>query len=193
MSTENKDLAEVIVETAKADAERIVRAAEEYGEKTVADAKEKAVAYEAEADEKIAAEVEDVKRRRRANARMDAKKQTLAAKTGLVGEVYDKALSMLFEMTEEEYTAYCEKLIEKYAEKGDTVYVSEKPFDITGKVAASKAVKDLSLSVKSGDFDGGIVISGKTYDRDLSFSSAVNAVREETETATAERLFGDNG
>ena len=64
---------------------------------------------------------------------MERKKILLAAKAELIDEVYKKLEARLDGMSEADLAVFSEKLIEKYAAKGDEIIVSE-----NSKVKAEK-------------------------------------------------------
>ena len=52
-------------------------------------------------------------------------------------------------------------------------------------------MKAKRLAVRAnGTFDGGFVLSGSKCDKDFGDAAVLAAVREETETEIAEKLFG---
>ena len=190
MIDEKRDLCRVIVENAETDAEKTVAAAEEYARAVKERSDAEVAAYSETESVAIKAETEDVKRKREANARMDAKKQTLLAKTEIVAETYRKALALLCWIGKEEGLSLVDKLIAKYARQGDVIVVGKNSPFTAKDVMKLASAKEKSVSAESGDIGAGIMIKGAKYDRDLTFAAIVDAVREKTETEIAEKLFG---
>ena len=53
------------------------------------------------------------------------------------------------------------------------------------------AAKRLSLKAQmTGDFSGGIILSGRKFDKDLTFKALCETEREKLEAEIAEKLFG---
>ena len=180
-----------ILADAQATAERNVSDAVKYRDESIAAAEERAAAYVEgcrAASEETAAEMVG---RMATLARIEANKTLLAAKQNLVEEVYIRAQKMLEGLDKKEYLELIAALVEKFAEAGDTVVLSKNCPLSVGEVEAVSKVKKLSLKVvKTGDFSGGLILSGDKADKDLTFAALVNGVRERTETGIAQKLFG---
>ncbi|MBO6263419.1 MAG: hypothetical protein J6N93_04005, partial [Clostridia bacterium] len=97
----------------------------------------------------------------------------------------------LSKMDRESYLSFIEKLAVKYAEEGETIVISALSAIGEEEVKALPVVKERSLFVRGGGkFGGGIVIEGKACDKDLSFDSIVDELKESTEADVAISLFG---
>ena len=59
------------------------------------------------------------------------------------------------------------------------------------KVAKALKIK-LALSDKSGDFKGGLILSGVNYDKNLTLDDIVRRIRQDSETHVAKILFKEN-
>ena len=93
-------------------------------------------------------------------------------------------------MSEAELAVFGEKLIEKYAAKGDEIVVSENSKVKAEKFTEMNAVKNLGLKVSGGGkFSGGFIIRSAAFDTDLSFAAIVRSVREDTEAEVSAKLF----
>ena len=55
--------------------------------------------------------------------------------------------------------------------------------------AKKKGIK-LTLNKKFGDFDGGMILTGKGIDKNLNFDVELALLRDATETQIAKELFG---
>ena len=115
----------------------------------------------------------------------------MTAKQSLVEEVFSLALENLVKMDQADYLALINKLVEGYAEKGDVIVLSENAPVSTREVEALPSVKKLSLKAeKTGKFEGGLVLSGKAFDKDLTFRALCEAEKERSEAEIAKKLFG---
>ena len=83
--------------------------------------------------------------------------------------------------------------MKKFAEDGEVVIISEvdkgrvtqKFIDDTAKKLGIK----LTLSKELGSFHGGVILSGKNSDKNLSFDMELMSIKEECETQIADMLF----
>ena len=187
---EKKDICAAIIADADKYASSAVESAEEYA-KAKAEEIEKEVsvyaATQAELAEKGAA---DIAAKNAAAERMERKKILLAAKAELIDEVYKKLETRLAAMDEAELSAFCEKLVEKYAAKGDEIVVAENSKLKAEKFSEMNAVKNLGLKVSAGGkFSGGFIIKSAAFDTDLSFAAIVRSVREDTEAEVSAKIF----
>ena len=62
--------------------------------------------------------------------------------------------------------------------------------DVVAKIS-KKINKKLSLSNEFGDFDGGVILSGEKFDKNLTFALEFSMLREESEAELAKILFGE--
>lgn len=151
---------------------------------------EKAIAAERNAlDAKIVALGEERIANALASAKLEARKYKLNGKQKLIGECYTKAYKSLCEMDGEQTKALISSLLSTYAEKGETVYFAAKDVAVVTQAFLDSVLTGLKLG-GIVDIDGGILLSGEGYDKDLSLSKLVEYARNETETAVAETLFG---
>lgn len=182
--------------------EKIVSDAEERALAIVADAKRRADAIISEAEvsaralvdermELAKARGEDTLRRYEINARLDSNKKLLAAKLAIVDGVFQRALEILAAMPKAEYAAFVGGLLEKFAEEGDRVILSQN-CNCRAEIAALDIVRKRALIIENtpGDFVGGAVLIGKNSDKNITFEALVEGVREKKQAEVAERLFG---
>lgn len=135
----------------------------------------------------------DVDSRSRSVAELDARKLQLAAKTKVLDSVYASVLDKLRNLDKERYSALIFAMLDN-AKDGDVVTVSEREKDIVTKQSldefASKKGIRLTLCEKTGDFDGGVVISENGVDKNFTFEVETALLREQTETKVAKEIFG---
>ena len=168
-----------ILDAANAQAREIIEAAES------------SIAHDrAELDARIEAATAERIRNRVATAELSGKKYSLNAKQQLIQKCYDVAYEQLCKQSDKERLALIGSLIDKYAEKGETVYVAQQD----GKLVTQKYLdgfeKGLKLGKKYIVADGGIVLEGAGYEKDLTLSRVIRYAREQTESKVAESLLG---
>ena len=129
-------------------------------------------------------------RNRRATAELDAKKYTLNRKQQLITRCYELAYEKLTKMSEADRLDLIGTLIEKHAEKGETVYITQADAKGVTQVWLNGFEKDLKLGKKYIKADGGLVLEGVGYEKDLTLKSVVKYLREQTEGKVAELILG---
>ena len=144
-----------------------------------------------ELDARIVATTAERISKRVATAELDGKKYRLNAKQQLIDKCYQLAYEQLLKQSDKERLAFVGSLISKYAEKGETVFVTEKD----GKLVTQKFLDGFNMKLKLGKkyvkADGGIVLEGEGYEKDLTLSRVIAYVREQTEGRVAEALLGE--
>lgn len=129
-------------------------------------------------------------RNRNATAELEAKKYKLNAKQQLISGCYNKAYEQLLRLSGKERLAFIGTLIEKFAEVGETVYVTQADSHLVTQLYLDGFDKKLTLANHYIRADGGIVLEGEGYEKDLTLGSVINYVREQTEGKVAEHLLG---
>lgn len=188
---------EAIIERILSDADAQARAAVEEAEKKAAEilalAERQCESYREKTKADTEKTVADIASRTEVVAGLDAGRLMLAAKAEILDKVYALALEKARALDKKTYRKVVEGMLQ-CAENGDKVIVSERERGIVTKetvadVAKSKNIK-LSLAAKTGDFDGGIILSSDGVDKNLTFESEFALLRTETEAETAKKLFG---
>ena len=172
--TEN-NLINRILSDAESSAAAIVEKARQSADESVRQAQEKAL-------QTLFVELEQERRRtleRRATvAEIDAKKEVLAARVRCIDMAFSRAEEKLCDIDTATYLAFIEAMLVKYADDGDVVVVAKNAKvdreDI--KRLAVFGEKHLTLG-EDGDFSGGLVLSGKKYDKSLTFKSLLQETR----------------
>ena len=181
-----------ILSDANKKAEEVLSAADAYAVKVKEEADEWAKNYLAEQQSLLKEDCAEVVKRRNIGAELDVKKNILSAKQQVVDEVYALATEKLCALSKKDYLALVEKLLIRFADKGDSVVLSRDGV-LTEKDVTALAVfgeRELKTAKITGDFKGGVKLVGKTSDKDLSFSAVVAAEKQTTVRETAEKLFG---
>ena len=179
-----------ILSDADTKCQKILDAAHEQAREIVAAADASIAKDRKDLDARIAATTAERLRNRIATAELEGKKYRLNAKQALISKCYSVAYEQLLKQSDKERLALIGSLIDRYAEKGETVYVAEKD----GKLVTQKYLdgfeKGLKLGKKYINADGGIVLEGDGYEKDLTLSRVIRYAREQTEGKVAEALLG---
>lgn len=184
-------LTQGIIDDARAEADKMIAEAADYKERVLSEAREKARAFLEQAVKDCEKNAQTLIGRGKNASELLTRKTLLAAKQQIVGKVFSDVKRRLLDMPKDEYLALISRLIDSYAEKGDKVIVSKAAPITAEDVTALSASKKLGLfAYKTGDFDGGIVLSGEKFDKDLTFSALIDAEREAFESQAAAKLFG---
>ncbi len=130
-------------------------------------------------------------RNRLATAELDARKYKLNAKQKLISACYDNAYGKLKAMSNKEKEAFLTRLLKTYAEKGETVSVCKADKDVVTQKFLDGLNMNLVLGKTYIDADGGVVLAGKGYEKDLTIKSVLAYIREKTEGQVANALFGE--
>ena len=136
---------------------------------------------------------DEILRRNEVVSTLDGKKILMNAKAKAVDDLCAKALDEIASMDKKKYLAIIENILKKFAEDGEVVIISEvdkgrvtqKFIDDTAKKLGIK----LTLSKELGSFHGGVILSGKNSDKNLSFDMELMSIKEECETQIADMLF----
>ena len=135
----------------------------------------------------------EVVRRRTSVANLDAKKVLMGAKRTAMDTLFEDALQSAFDMVKTKYLAIIKNMITNNATSGDEVIISEGDSKrITKKfvedIAKAMEIK-LTIAKQFGDFKGGIILAGKSFDTNLSFEVELSAIRSDNETELASKIF----
>ena len=184
---------EKILSDAQIKADSFLSVATETADDILSKAAEQCKAYYSASRATIDTTVKDLEKRSETVAGMDAKKLLLAAKATLLDNVYTLALDKFKNLDQKTYTAILNGML-NYADDGDIVTVSKREKDIVNEefisaYAKKKGIK-LSLNKKFGEFDGGMILTGKGIDKNLNFDVELALLRDATETQIAKELFG---
>lgn len=132
--------------------------------------------------------------RRVSVGKLEASKVMLSAKQDLIDTVYSQAKDKIVGLKDKEYCDFISGLLTKYAEDGDSVIIASNDAkrvtaSLIDSVAKAKKIK-LSLSKEQHACVGGIILSGSKYDKNLTLTAMLSQARTETESKTAQNLFG---
>ena len=188
MATQN--IVEKILSDAQMEADGILSNAEKKGQDLVSKAQvialEKKLATEHTAEEYAKSTME----KRLADARLESSKILLREKRKAVEAIYELALQRLLALEKEDCLALYTALLEKYAEEGDEVVLSDK-FLYVAELSALPIVskRNLKISETKLNINGGMKLLGKLADKDLSFAALLSADKDNNQAELARKLF----
>ncbi len=127
-------------------------------------------------------------------ANQDVKKLLQGKKKEIIDMAFDEALGAI-KADKKTYLALIEGMILSCCEDGDEVVVAmEDDKVITKKLIADlakKSKKSLKKSDEFGDFKGGVILSGKNYDKNLTLELELSLIKEKIESNIDSILFGE--
>lgn len=132
--------------------------------------------------------------RRQVVANLDVKKLLQGKKKQIIDMAFDEALDAI-KADQKTYLALVEKMILFCCEDGDEVVIAKDDDKIITKKLiadlAKKSKKSLKKSDEFGDFKGGVVLSGKNYDKNLTLELELSLIKEKIESNVDLILFGE--
>ena len=179
-----------ILTESDAKAAEILSAAQVQSQAIVADAEQAIMSDRASLDRRIQDVTAERLKNRKATAELDAKKYALAQKQQLIARCYELAYDKLAKMSQDDRLDFIGTLLEKYAEYGETVYVTQADAKGVTQIWLDGFDKKLQLGAKYIKADGGVVLEGIGYEKDLTLRSVIKYIREQTENKVAELLLG---
>lgn len=180
-----------ILSDADVKCQEIIAAAQQQAEAIARDADELINEEKARLTEKIEVLSKEKLSNRLANAELDSRKYVLAQKQRLISACYDKAYKQLVAMSDKDKAAFLTSLLKAHAEHGETVYACKADKNIVTQKFLDGIGKKLVLGKTYLDADGGLILQGEGYDKDLTLSQIIAYVRADTEAAVARALFGE--
>ena len=190
---------EVIIEKIIKDAVDVsndnISKAQKEADAILAKAKEQAKEYADVTLPKGDSQADEIKTRRAMVANLDCKKIVLSKKTELVDDVFKAVADKMRSKDKKGYIALIKNMIKASADDNDRVVICEKDKDIITQKeidSISKEIgKKLTLSKTFGDFDGGVMLCGDKFDKNLTFELEFEQIKDEQEEKLAKILFGE--
>lgn len=184
-----QEICDRIIADARSEAEQIMTTAQSGAERISAEAAARIEQADREAQTELDAKVRGITAGYAASARLEGNKIMLAAKRKVLDGVFARVLEKLLSLEKDEYIALCERLIEAYAEEGDVLIFADN-FPYKKEVASLKRVQELKIRTSfSETCTDGMLLRGKSSDKDLSFTSLVGQYRDGHEAETASEIF----
>ncbi len=187
----NERLVERILADARDQAAAIVKSAEQRAAERIAAAEAQARDMMEKGRISAEREGEELIRRRRTVAALEVKKLCLKYKCAGIDAAFARALEKLCALPEETTRNWIGDMLVRYAEEGDRVILSVRC------PVADEYVKDLRVYAdrklagvcRSGDFQGGMILSGSRYDKCLTYEALLEESRKELETEVSDMLY----
>lgn len=177
-----------ILSDADARCEEIISSAHTRANALVEETREQVTKDREALDAKLSLNCAERERNAISNAELDAKKYRLNAKQALIARCYDEVHERLARLNDEDRLDLIGALIEKHSERGETVYVTAKDARLVTQLWLNGFERGLKLGNRRIVADGGIVLEGEGYEKDLTLNSVVRYLREQTETQVATLL-----
>lgn len=181
-----------IISDAEKKAKEAVRVSEVYAADVKEQAEEWAKEYSKEREIGLLKETEEIIARRKIVADLDVKKIALKNKQDVIEKIYALAEKKLCALDKKRYLTFVLKKISENADEGDGVVLSCDGVITEKDIAESAVAQKLKLKVEKrrGDFIGGVMLIGKTCDKDLTFREIVRTEKTASSSAYAKKLFG---
>lgn len=184
---------EKIISDAQIRADAMVSEAQDKAQTILADTAEQCKSYLAKTKSETDKMTDEIIARGKTVAELDAKKLLLGAKSEILNRVFARALEKLRELDKDAYKNLLLGMLEN-AQNGDTVILSEREKSILtsediAEFAKEKGIK-LTLSKQTGNFDGGMILSGGGVDKNFTFEVEIDTLRDSVETDIAKEIFG---
>lgn len=135
---------------------------------------------------------EEKRRNGLAAAQLAARKYRLQKKQELICECYNRALRELAQLSPDDVRQLATRLITAYAEQNEHVCIATRDEGVITQQFLDGFNMGLVLDEQRIDGDGGLLLWGEGYQKDLSLSRLVAYSRERTEAKLSAALFGDN-
>lgn len=173
---------EAVLRDARLKAAELVRAAKDKAKEDLANAKTAALKNKA-----------DIAARRATVAQMDGRKLISAVKAEILDEAFRSAKKSLLNLPDAEYKKLIKAMIVSAAEDGEEVVFSKADKKRLTAAFVDAIAKETGLKITvskdAGDFDGGVILRGKTADKNMTFDVELQEFREQNEAEIGRRLF----
>jgi vacuolar-type H+-ATPase subunit E/Vma4 len=163
---------EKILSDAKAEAERIIADAKERAEMIVDSGKAAAEAHVEKQQEIIDGIYNEVMTKRKVVTELECRKLRLNEKRKTLDEIFDIALTKLKNIDADKYRVLIKAML-KVRDSGDKVIISVKDKELLKGICPDADA--------SGSFDKGIILSGASFDKNLTFENEMAAIKDEME------------
>lgn len=185
-----------IIDNANLKAEEIINEASLKKAEILKQARQEAKNYRSEVLPDVNDFIDDLVSRGEILSNLEAKKVILAKKKSIIDDVFKLALQDLkIKENQAKYKKLVENMIKENAEDGDLVQFSEtdnKLFDDKFLQSLAKKLEiNLKLDKTYGKFIGGVLISNKSCDKNLTLEIELSSIRSELESKLATLIFGE--
>lgn len=186
-----------IISAAELSAQNIISDAESQKSALLLKTREECERKRAQLLEKAEEDGRELLKRNEALCSLERRKSMLAAKQRVIGKVYSEVLNKVMNMTDNVYRDFIAGVISKNAENGDEVVVAKRDirrlhYDWLLSLE-SKLKLTLTLSPDCHGGQGGIILRGKNWDKNLTLESMIAELRPRTESWVAAKIFEQTG
>ena len=122
-------------------------------------------------------------------ASLDAKKDALRKKRAVIDTAFTRAYDAVLSLDSNTRKEICARMIQTHAEGGEQVLPAKADRASLAAIIDAMPEKKLMLSKDDAAIDGGFILHGEGYEKDCSFRSLLDTVREAEETAVYQLLF----
>jgi len=187
-----------ILSEARSEADKIKAQANEEAAAQQDQLASELVEFQKETDQKAKDAAEDKIERMLASARMETKKDLLAAKVSLLDEVFQKVREQIKKLPKDKYQELIVSLMKKAVESGDEeVLISAGEDRIDNELIKQINAKpgpdikgNLKLATDTADIDGGFILRRGNIQVNVSVEVLISQARQDLETELSQELFG---
>ena len=181
-----------IAQDAKTAADKRVAEARANAQRIVGRAREEAKAIEADAAQQAELEYKRIVSRAHSTGEIAKKGVLLREKQKIIDGVLRDAHVKIASLGDEEYFAFLERLLNKYAsgEQGEVLLSQRDKARVTAAFTAAAEKKGLRISGETRDIDGGFVLSYGSIEENCSISALMEAERDRLHDVVKAFLFG---
>lgn len=122
-------------------------------------------------------------------ATLDGKKEALRKKRIVIDAAFTSTYQAVLALDADKRKQICANLLSSEAEGGEMVVPAAADRKAIESLVSAMPLKKLTLSAQDAKIDGGFILIGEGYEKDCSFGSLLNVVRDEEETAVYQLLF----
>ena len=122
-------------------------------------------------------------------AGLDKRKLLLKTKQDVIDSVLELSYQKLCNMKKSDYLAFVLKLICENAQDGEHLLLSKDGVLCKADFEGKLCDKNITVLDELGDFIGGIVLIGKTCDKDLTFMTLLQEQKDKIVSKTVKEIF----
>ena len=184
---DGKVIIDKIIADADESVKKILSEAQSAADAVIKEAEEKAAKERVRSDKVVADEKDKVSAKQISSAEMQAKKAVLARKQLILEKVVKAAEERLVNLPDAEYVQVIAQMLDGIDKKlGNEVIVAERD---KARLAETVSAKGFTLSDKTADINGGLIIRNGDIEYNYSFGSIITIEKEEIQQIAAKILF----
>lgn len=184
---DGKIIIDKIIADADESVKNILSEARNAADAIISEAEEKAAREKAKNDKLVAEEKEKVTAKQISGAEMQAKKAVLVQKQLLLEEVIEEAEKRLINLPDDEYVKVIGNMLNSIDKSlGTEVIVAKRDKERLSEVISEKG---FTLSERTADIKGGIIIRNGDIEYNYSFGSIITIEKEDIQQIAAKILF----